>query len=124
MAWPEPLFPFLLVNIGSGVSVLRVDGIDPPPSRAEGSGRSLSTTAEGRSLSSDAAAESPPAHAQRPHGRGRGSNAGVDVLASVWVVVIRLMQSIGNLKQSPLTLLYQNPAGGLCALPVLCEGEA
>ena len=29
-AWPEHLFPFLLVNIGSGVSVLRVDGLRPP----------------------------------------------------------------------------------------------
>ena len=26
VAWPEPLFPFLLVNMGSGVSVVRVDG--------------------------------------------------------------------------------------------------
>ena len=30
VAWPEKLFPFLLVNIGSGVSVLRVDGLRPP----------------------------------------------------------------------------------------------
>ena len=28
VAWPEPLFPFLLVNMGSGVSVVRVDGED------------------------------------------------------------------------------------------------
>mmetsp|Transcript_61582 Transcript_61582/g.198293 ORF Transcript_61582/g.198293 Transcript_61582/m.198293 type:complete len:535 (+) Transcript_61582:105-1709(+) len=26
--WPEPLFPFLLVNIGSGVSILRVDSAE------------------------------------------------------------------------------------------------
>jgi type II pantothenate kinase len=25
LAWPEPLFPFILVNVGSGVSILRVD---------------------------------------------------------------------------------------------------
>ena len=28
VAWPEPLFPFLLVNMGSGVSVVRVDSED------------------------------------------------------------------------------------------------
>ena len=30
-AWPEHLFPFLLVSIGSGVSVLRVDGVRDLP---------------------------------------------------------------------------------------------
>ena len=28
VAWPEHLFPLLLVNMGSGVSVVRVDGED------------------------------------------------------------------------------------------------
>ena len=36
VAWPEPLFPFLLVNMGSGVSVVRRAGkFSAPKGKAE-----------------------------------------------------------------------------------------
>lgn len=35
LPWPEPLFPLLLVNIGSGVSILRLDGVDEATGKVE-----------------------------------------------------------------------------------------
>ena len=34
--WPDPFFPCLLVNVGSGVSILRVDGVDQAEGEGEG----------------------------------------------------------------------------------------
>ena len=40
-AWPEHLFPFLLVSMGSGVSVLRVDGVRDLPNTGLDAGSAI-----------------------------------------------------------------------------------